>query len=148
MATNQQIADLLGADASKLLDYKATPVDGKPEMKRLWVQDGLAKGKYAFAIIDGNFDDGKHKFWVFHVKNSDKADNNSVLKDLTVSLKNKASNKNSNSNKTTPTPKPTVAPPVGSRTAYASTDSVVVRDSPSLNAQKISSLKRGAMMTM
>ncbi|HVE56647.1 MAG TPA: SH3 domain-containing protein [Pyrinomonadaceae bacterium] len=136
----------------KQIDFKATPVDGKTEMKRLWFAENLANGKYAFALIDGFFDEGKHKFWAFQVKNSDRADNGNLTKDLTVSLKNKSNKSNtSNSNTTTnseitqvtPTPKPSVAPPVGSRTAFAATNNVVVRSAPSLSAQKVSGLKRG-----
>jgi len=130
----------------KQIDYKATPVEGKPEMKRLWFSENLAKGKYAFALIDGFFDDGKHKFWAFQIKNSDRSDNGGLIKEITVSVKNK-SKTNSNSNtevaKTTPTPKPTVAPPPNSRTAFAATNNVVVRSAPSLDAQKVSGLKRG-----
>jgi len=130
----------------KQIDFKATPVDGKTEMKRLWFPENLANGKYAFALIDGFFDDGKHKFWAFQVKNPDKTDNGNLVKDLTVSLKNKAknsSNTNTEITQISPTPKPSVAPPVGSRTAYAATNNVVVRAAPSLSAQKVSGLKRG-----
>lgn len=131
------------------IDFKATPVDGKPEMKRLWFPENLAKGKYAFALIDGYFDDGKHKFWVFQVKNSDKTDNAALIKETNISIKNKSNSKNTNTstnteiNTPTPTPKPTIAPPVGSTTAYANTNNVVVRSAPNLDAQKISGLKRG-----
>jgi Bacterial SH3 domain len=143
--------DSIKADgAMKQIDFKATPVEGKPEMKRLWFTENLAKGKYAFAIIDGYFDDGKHKFWVFQVKNSDKTDNVNLAKETTVSIKGKLNSSN-NSNTTTntantqvtPTPKPAFVPPVGSRTAYADTNNVVVRSAPSLDAKKVNGLKRG-----
>lgn len=129
----------------KQIDFKATLVEGKTEMKRLWVAENLAKGKYAFALLDGFFDDGKHKFWVFQIKESDKTDNGNLAKDVTVALKNKSKNSNSNIEvtKVTPTPKPSVAPPVGSRTASASTDNIVIRSAPSLSAQKIGNLRRG-----
>ncbi len=136
----------------KQIDFKATPVEGKPDMKRLWFPENLANGKYAFALIDGLFDDGKHKFWAFQIKNSNKTDNANLVKETNVTLKNKSNNtdsKNTNSTanteitKVTPTPKPTVAPPVGSRTAYANTNNVVVRAAPGLDAQKVSGLKRG-----
>jgi len=134
------------------IDFKATPVEGKTEMKRLWFPENLANGKYAFALIDGFFDDGKHKFWAFQVKNSDKSDNGNLIKDLTVSMKNKSGKSNTTNSNTatnsettqvTPTVKPSVAPPVGSRTAFAATNNVVVRAAPSLSAQKVSGLKRG-----
>lgn len=125
----------------KQLDFKAAPIDGKPEMKRLWFDENLAEGKYAFAVLDGSFDEGKHKFWAFQIKESDKSDNNNLLKDLTVSLKNKSNNKTTETPK--PTPKPTVPQPVGSRTAYASTNNIVIRSAPSLDAAKVGSLRRG-----
>ncbi len=136
----------------KQIDYKATPVEGKPEMKRLWVAENLAKGKYAFALIDGSFDDGKHKFWAFQVKTSDKTDNANLVKETNVSIKNKSNksdSKNTNANtdtevaKVTPTPKPVIAPPVGARSAYSVTNNVVVRAAPGLGAQKVNSLRRG-----
>lgn len=141
--------DSVKADGTmKQIDFKATPVEGKTEMKRLWFPENLANGKYAFALIDGFFDDGKHKFWAFQVKNSEKTDNGNLVKDLTVSLKNKSKNSNSSNSNTettqvSPTPKPSVAPPVGARIAYAASNNVVVRASPSLTAQKVGGLKRG-----
>lgn len=145
-----QLDSIKSDGTMKQIDFKATPIDGKPEMKRLWFAENLAKGKYAFALLDGFLDDGKHKLWVFQVKNSDKTDNASLLKDLTVALKNKSSNsnqQNTNTNanvettKVTPTPKPSVVPPVGSRTGFANTNNVVVRAAPSLDARKVSGLK-------
>ena len=136
--------DSVKSDGSmKQIDYKASPVEGKTEMKRLWVAENLAKGKYAFALLDGFFDDGKHKFWVFQVKESDKTDNGTMAKDVTVSLKNKSKNSNTNVTKTTPSPKATVEPPVGARTAYASTNNLSIRNAPSLTAPKIGALKKG-----
>ncbi len=73
----------------KQIDFKATPVEGKPEMKRLWFPEPLAKGKYAFVMIDGFLDDGKHKFWAIEVKNTEKSDNGNVAKVITISLKTK-----------------------------------------------------------
>lgn len=127
----------------KQIDYKASPVEGKTEMKRLWFAENLAKGKYAFALLDGFFDDGKHKFWVFQVKESDKTDNAALAKDVTVSLKNKSKNSNSNVTKASPSPKATVEQPAGSRPAYASTNNLSIRNAPSLTAPKVGSLRKG-----
>ncbi|MBS1795799.1 MAG: SH3 domain-containing protein [Acidobacteria bacterium] len=133
----------------KQVEFKVTPVDGKPEMKRLWLTENLAKGKYAFALFDGFLDEGKHKLWAFQVKNSDRTDNASLLKELTVAPKSKDEKKEENSNTATPspsataTPKPTVAPPVGARTAYAGTNNVLVRSAPSLDAAKVNALRNG-----
>jgi hypothetical protein len=80
--------DTIKDDGSmKQLDFQAAPVDGKPEMKRIRVPDILASGRYAFALFDGFFNDGKHKFWAFQVKDSTKSDNGDALKSTTVSLK-------------------------------------------------------------
>ncbi len=57
----------------KQINYQVVPIEGKPEMKRLRVPDGLANGKYAFALFDGFLDEGKHKFWAFQVKMPKKA---------------------------------------------------------------------------
>ncbi len=127
----------------KQIDFKASPVEGKTEMKRLWVAENLAKGKYAFAILDGFFDDGKHKFWVFQVKESDKTDNGTMAKDFTVSLKNKSKNANSNVTKASPSPKATVEQPTGSRAAYSSLNNLSIRNAPSLTAPKVGSLRKG-----
>lgn len=63
------------------------------------------------------------------------------------SNENKASNENANTevkkNSPTPTPKPKVSAPVGSTVAYCNSNNVVVRSSPSLNASKVNSLKKG-----
>ena len=136
--------DSVKADGTmKQIDYKASPVDGKPEMKRLWFPENLAKGKYAFALIDGFFDDGKHKFWVFQVKESDKTDNAAMSKDATVTLKNKSKNSNTNVTKTSPSPKATIEQPAGSRVAFSSRNGLSIRNGPSLTAPKIGSLKKG-----
>jgi hypothetical protein len=140
--------DSVKADGTmKQIDFKATPIDGKPEMKRLWFPENLAKGKYAFALLDGFFDDGKHKLWAFQVKDSDKTDNGSLVRETSVTLKNKTNNSNSNTSSNTEitkaTPPPAVPPPTGARTAYASTNNLVIRGAPSLSAQKVGGLRRG-----
>lgn len=71
----------------KHLEIQAAKIDGKPEMRRLRVPDGLANGKYAFMLMDGFLNEGKHKLWAFQVKNSLKSDNNAALKDSAVALK-------------------------------------------------------------
>lgn len=124
----------------KQIDFKASPVEGKTEMKRLFFSENLAKGKYAFALIDGFFDDGKHKFWVFQIKESDKTDNAAMSKDATVTLKNKS--KNTTTTKTSPSPKATVEQPTGSRVAYSSRNGLTIRNGPSLTAPKVGSLRK------
>lgn len=141
----------------KQINFQAAPVEGKSEMKRLRVPDGLANGKYAFALFDGFLDEGKHKFWAFQVKNAQKSDNGDLAKALSLSMKPKtASPSSSNANtaaatdsnttsvvKVAPTPKPAPIAPAGSQVAYCASSNVVMRGAPSLSARKINNLKRG-----
>ncbi len=136
----------------KQINFQAVPIDGKSEMKRLRVPDGLANGKYAFALFDGFLDEGKHKLWAFQVKNAQKTDNGELAKAFTVSLKPKtASPTNANVTDTNtatavkpaPTPKLEPVVPSGARVAYCNSTNVIVRNSPNLNAKKINGLKRG-----
>lgn len=136
----------------KQINFQASPVEGKSEMKRLRIPDGLANGKYAFALFDGFLDEGKHKFWAFQVKNSQKNDNGDLAKILTLSTKPKQSSPSTNTNtaitnttvaKSAPTPKPEPSVPAGSRVAYCSSSNVVMRSAPSLTGKKINALRRG-----
>ena len=137
----------------KQINFQATPVEGKSEIKKLRVPDGLANGKYAFALFEGYLDEGKHKFWAFEVKNAPKNDNGDIAKELALSMKPKLtapdSNTNSNSTNTTivkappPPPKPEPVAPAGSRVAYCNSSNVVLRGAPSLEARKVSALRRG-----
>jgi hypothetical protein len=132
----------------KQLDFQAAPVDGKPEMKRIRVPDALANGKYAFVLIDGFLNDGKHKFWTFQVRNSSKSDNGDALKSSSVALK------------PTPPPQPTgprlpppasavnVAPPSPGNNAVSITDSLILRSGPSQSYPKIRNLARGESVTI
>lgn len=134
----------------KQISYQAAPVEGKPEIKRLRVADGLANGKYAFALFEGFLDEGKHKFWAFQVKNGEKTDNGDLAKALTLTVKPKtapAANANLNhantTIKTAPTPKPEPSAPAGARVAYCASSNVVMRGSPSLTGRKVNALRRG-----
>ncbi len=139
--------DTIKDDGSlKQINYHALPVEGKPEMKRLRVPDGLANGKYAFALLDGFLDEGKHKLWAFQVKNADKSDNGDLAKAITISLKPKSSptpppvGKQQN----IPAPQnPAVPPPSGGRVAYVISGNVVLRGGPSQATSKIGALYRG-----
>lgn len=130
--------DTIKPDGSlKQLDFQAAPVDGKPEMKRLRVPEGLAVGKYAFAILDGFLTEGKHKFWAFQVKNSDKANNDAALKDASVAVKSKQTTKTetqpTNSNTAAPPSNTSTPPPSGAKYAYSTSDRLILRDAPSLS---------------
>lgn len=134
----------------KQINYQAAPIDGKPEIKRLRVPDGLANGKYAFALFDGFLDEGKHKFWAFQVKNAAKSDNGDLAKAFSLSMKPKTNATNTNSAANTnpnpnppPTPKPAPSAPAGAQVAYCKSSNVVMRNSPKLDGKKINALKRG-----
>jgi len=121
--------DTVKSDGSlQQLDFQAVPIENKPEMKRIRIPDGLAKGKYAFAVLDGFLDEGKHKFWAFEVKNSGKSSNDSDLKATTVSVKQNQNTKNSAG--TTNIPSQPVPPPPGAAVRYISTTDVIFRSGP------------------
>jgi hypothetical protein len=133
--------DTIKEDGSfKQIDFQASPIDSKPEMKRLKTPEALANGRYAFALIDGFLNDGKHKFWAFQVRNTAKPDNNGASTHaVTVALK------------PTPTPTPTVkpsptpnaSPPPGATVAYTTTNSVILRSGASQDSAKIRNLRKG-----
>ena len=123
----------------KQLDFQAAPVDGKPDIKRIRIPEGLANGKYAFAMLDGYLDEGKHKFWAFQVKNAEKTNNDSTLKSSTVSLKPK--DKKTNSDNTENVQKPIVPAPSGATTRYLSIGNVVLRSGPSQTYSSVGKLR-------
>ena len=133
--------DTIKDDGSfKQVDFQASPIDGKPEMKRLKMTEPLANGRYAFALIDGFLNDGKHKFWPFQVWNTAKPDNNGASTHaVSVALK------------PTPTPTPVVkvtptpsaSPPPGATVAYTTTNSVILRSGASQDSAKIRNLRKG-----
>ncbi len=125
----------------KQIDLQAAPVEGRPEMKRLRVPDGLANGKYALAIFDSYLNEGKHRFWPFQVKDSVKSDNGSALKAASVSLKPKAPAAPTTTTAATTVPASTTSippavppppPPTGTRSIAA--NAVRVRVGPSSKA--------------
>lgn len=135
--------DTIGADGSmKQLDFQVAPVEGKPDMKRIRVPAAMANGKYAFALLDGYLNDGKHKFWAFQVRNSSKSDNGDALKGSSVGLK--------------PTPPPAArpavpapvtaaraAPPAPGNTAVSITDYLILRAGPGQSYPKLGNIARG-----
>lgn len=135
-----QLDTIKGDGTFSQIDFQASPVESKPEMKRIKVPAGLANGKYAFALIDGFLNEGKHKFWAFQVRNTAKPSNDgSSLHAASVAVK------------PTPTPTPAVksptptpaAPPPGATVAYTSTGNLVLRTGPSQDAAKLRNLKHG-----
>lgn len=134
--------DTIKPDGSlKQIEFQAAPVDGKPEMKRIRIPEGLANGKYAFTIFDGYLDDGKHKFWAFQVKNSDKTNNDSTLKSTTVSIKSKQNTTSQTNNEVVQ--KPIVPAPSGATTRYLNIGNVVLRSGPSQTYSSVGKLSAG-----
>jgi hypothetical protein len=137
----------------KELEFQVSPIDENPAMKRLRVADGIANGKYVFALLDGYLDDGKHKLWAFQVTGSDKENNDDIARSKTLEMKESSSDKSEkpvekteDTAKITPpkkTPVPKKEPPTGSVVAYCNGSNVVLRGSPSLKGKKIGGLSRG-----
>jgi len=135
----------------KQIDFQAVPIEGKRSMKRLKFPNGIANGKYAFAVFEGNLDDGKHRLWPIQIDNSNKADNNDTARLITLEVSEKAANTNTNTNTNvspTPaepaaTPKPKAEAPVGSTVAFCNSSDVIVRASAGLDAKKLAMLKKG-----
>jgi len=115
----------------KQIDFQTEAVENKAEVKRVKLPENLANGKYALAVLEGFLDEGKHKFWAFQVVNSDKANNDSILKSSTVSLKSKDKKKNEKTPET---------PPTAETYVYPKSNGVVLRSDPSLTAGKVDSL--------
>ena len=134
--------DTIKEDGSfKQIEFQAAPIEGKPEMKRLRIPDGVANGKYAFVLIDGYLNDGKHKLWPFQVRTSGKNDNGNALRAVTVSLKPTPT---PTPVVKTPTPTPNVVPPpTGGTVAHCTTSNLVFRNGPSQDAYKLGNLRLG-----
>lgn len=137
--------DAIKDDGSiKQIDIQASPVEGKPDMKRLRLPDALANGKYAFALLDGFFNEGKHKFWAFQVKNSGKTDNGDMARAATIDLKPVP--------KQAGPPKPasanavSAAPPAPGYSAVSITDALVLRSGPGQAYPKIRNISRGEQL--
>ncbi len=123
----------------KHVEFKAATVEGKLEMKRIWVTEDLAAGKYAFALFDGYFEDGKHHFWPFEVTGGSSEDNGDLAKSETIARKAKSTTTPKTEN--TPVPEKKVVPPPDTSVAYCQSSNVVLRSGPSQLSGKIGSLK-------
>ncbi len=122
------------------IEFKAATIDGKPDMKRIWVEQELAAGRYAFALIDGFFDDGKHHFWPFEVKTSGRKENGDLARLQTISVKTKSPTPTPKPEKT---PEPKVSPPPDTTVRYSNTSNLVLRAGPSQTAGKLGTIASG-----
>lgn len=126
----------------KQIDYQVSLIESNPAMKRLRLPESLAVGKYAFVLLSGYFDEGKHKFWPFEVRTAERANNDQIAKDTLFALKPKAvASPTKDTTKTEEKPSIENAP-VGSKVAYCNSTNVVVRSSPSLKAKKVNALRK------
>jgi len=136
-----------GDGTMRQIDFQAAPVEAKPAMKRLKFSTSLAIGKYAFARIDGYFDEGKHKFWAFEIKTAEKKENGDLETETVVAVKPKQIASVPSAKvplpNLPPVPKPEITVPAGARIAYCNDSNVVVRSAPSLTARKVNGLRRG-----
>ncbi len=139
--------DSVKADGTmKYIDFQPSLVDGKPAMKRIKFGESLAIGKYAFVRFDGYFDEGKHKFWAFEIKNAEKRDNGTLARETVVAIKPKPAT-NDVAQKATivslpPAPKPEVIVPSGARVGYCNNSDVRLRSGPGLKTAVIGKLGR------
>lgn len=108
------------------LEFQAAIVDSKPAMKRIRFSGPLADGKYAFALVSGFADEGKHRLWPFEVK-AGSQNGAAFTQELVLNLK--------------PTPTPTPAPsktpvsnepPTGATVAYLTRTDVWLRRTAAL----------------
>ncbi|MBC7898728.1 MAG: SH3 domain-containing protein [Saprospiraceae bacterium] len=128
------------------IEFQTMPVEGRRAMKRLRFPQNLANGKYAFAVFNGFFDEGKHRFWPFQIDRSERANNADVLRETIVAVKSKDPNADPSptpSPNSSPIPNLTITAPVGSTVAFCNSTDVIVRGGPGLNARKLSMLRKG-----
>jgi hypothetical protein len=110
----------------RYLEFQASIVDEKPAMKRIKFAQPLSEGKYAFALLSGFANEGKHRLWPIEVKPG--APNGAAFtQEIALTLK--------------PTPSPTPAatkapeksePPVGATVAYLTRKDVWLRRDPAI----------------
>ena len=120
----------------KYLDFQAAIIDEKPAMKRIRFAQPLSDGKYAFALLSGFANEGKHRLWPIEVK-AGAGNGASFTQEIALALK------------PTPTPTPTATkapeksePPVGATVAYLTRTDVWLRRSPAIQDKgKVTLLK-------
>lgn len=125
----------------KHLEYRTSAIEGKNDMKRISFDNELAPGKYAFAVFDGPFENGKHTLWPFEVRGGSKKDNGDLAKTLTIARKSKTTS--TPSGEKSPDPTQTVEPPKNASVAYCQISNVVLRSGPTQASSKIGSIRSG-----
>ncbi len=105
----------------KYLDFQAAIVDEKPAMKRIRFAQPLSAGKYAFALVSGFANEGKHRLWPLEVK-AGSPNGAAFTQEMALTIKPAA----------TPTPAASKTPeksepPVGSTVAFLTRKDVWLR---------------------
>lgn len=138
--------DSVADDGSfKEIDFQIFPVAGRPALKRLRVPQGLADGRYVFALLDGYLNEGKHRLWAFQATGANRENNDDIARTARGEMKKeppKQPEKKQPAPKPPKTDKPVPGPP-GSVVAYCNAANVLLRASPSLDGKKIGRLARG-----
>jgi hypothetical protein len=110
----------------RYLEFQASIIDEKPAMKRIRFAQPLSDGKYAFALLSGFANEGKHRLWPIEVK-AGATNGAAFTQEIALALKPTPS----------PTPAPTKAPersepPVGATVAYLTRKDVWLRKDPAI----------------
>jgi hypothetical protein len=145
-----QLDTLQPDGAFSQLAIQAAPVEGKADMKRLRVEGGLAAGSYAFAVLEGYFNDGKHRLWPFKIVKGARDDNSALVTASSLELKPKTARPLTPA--TTGFAPPGAAPPTSQPTigsvARATTSRVILRSGPTQLSPKLRNLAYGEAVTI
>ena len=129
----------------KHIEFDKPKVDGKGDMRRITVPGGLAIGKYALMVIQGDLNEGKHKMWAFQVKNSSKSDNKDNEATLTVTIKRTPTPMPVPPRPVVPTPSPMSQPPNTERAR--TTEGIKIRSSATQSENnQVGSIKAGQLV--
>ncbi|MGB7069939.1 MAG: SH3 domain-containing protein [Pyrinomonadaceae bacterium] len=135
---------ILPSGTVKIVEFQVSPIGGNPAMKRIRFPHGLVSGRYAFILFDGHFDEGKHRLWPFQINESSRANNDEILRDWSVALKEKQTLPVTKANSVkTASGGPSITAPIGARVGFCNATDVTIRSGPGLSKKKIGSLKRG-----
>jgi len=142
-----KLVQLDGIDPSgsvRYWNFQVAPIEGgRRGKKQIKVPGGLAKGKYALALMKDYLNAGNHKFWPFQVPDGEPAPKASPQ---VVVMQVKTNTTSVPPTANTAVPRQTATPPTtpaGGKLVYCNDDNVVLRRTPSLSGAKINKLMRG-----
>lgn len=82
------LIDSINKDGSlKEVKFQASPNEGTADLKTLRVPNGLANGRYAFALLDEFFNAGSHKLWAFEVRSGSGTQTNTDVLSSVIPMK-------------------------------------------------------------